>query len=69
MILKKSGEKLQELNNVTGAYYMFWLISLVQQTVAYWCAVIHTTRCSELAVPPSLVEKPLNYASPVSAMC
>jgi hypothetical protein len=52
---EKSYEKLQELNNVTGAYYMFWLISLVQQTAAYWCAVIHTARCSELAVPPSEV--------------
>jgi hypothetical protein len=34
---EKSDEKLQELSNgtATGAYYMFWLISLVQQTVAH----------------------------------
>ena len=50
-------KKVQELNNgtVTGAYYIFWLISLVQQTVPHWCDVIHTARCSELAVPPSEV--------------
>lgn len=54
---EKSDEKLQELSNgtVTGAYYMFCLISLVQQTVAHWCNVIHTANCSELAVPPSEV--------------
>jgi hypothetical protein len=56
-ILKKSDEILQELNygTVTGTYYMFWLISLVQQTVACWCGVVHTARCTELAVPPSEV--------------
>lgn len=50
-------KKVQELNNgtVTCAYYMFWLISLVQPTVAHWCDFIHIARCSELAVPPSEV--------------
>ena len=54
---KKVMKKVQELNNgtVTGAYYMFWLISLVLLTVAHWCDVNHTARCSELAVPPSEV--------------
>jgi hypothetical protein len=67
---EKSDEKLQELNNgtVTGAHYMFWLVSLVQQTVA----PILLDVLSKLYLPPgphSLVEKPSNCASPVLPMC